>query len=144
MILRLLASILLVALVYRYQTRPKIRRNGHNLRYAECLSLVCAYIDAKYNNRAAPNTLPLLGNAIKFLQPRHVLFDWFVQCQRLHGRETLEISVPSLPPGVVINDPVNLDFVLKNETSITKGDFFKERSWDLFGKHHYSRNLSTC
>lgn len=41
--------------------------------------------------------------------------------------------MPTLPPGVVINDPKNLEFVLKNEASITKGEFFKRRSWDLFG-----------
>jgi hypothetical protein len=39
-----------------------------------------------------------------------------------------------LPPGVVINDPRNLEFVLKNEGIFSKGDFFKRRSWDLFGK----------
>ncbi|EXJ67418.1 uncharacterized protein A1O5_09431 [Cladophialophora psammophila CBS 110553] len=51
----------------------------------------------------------------------------------MFGRETFEISVPSLPPGVVINSPQVLDYVLKNEAAITKGDFFRERSWDLFG-----------
>jgi hypothetical protein len=77
-----------------------------------------------------------LGNAIKFLQPRHLLFDWFVQCQRIFGFETYAISIPSLPPGVVINDPENLEYVLKNESTITKGDFFRRRSWDLFGLCH--------
>ena len=33
----------------------------------------------------------------------------------------------------MISDPKNLEFVLKNE-SITKGDLFKTRSWDLFGR----------
>lgn len=33
----------------------------------------------------------------------------------------------------MINDPKTLEFVLKNEASITKGEFFKRRSWDLFG-----------
>lgn len=75
----------------------------------------------------------MLGNALQFLKPRHVLFDWFVKCQEQFGLETFEISVPTLPPGVVINSPVNLEFVLKNESVITKGDFFRERSWDLFG-----------
>jgi cytochrome P450 len=85
-----------------------------------------------YSRRPA-DTLPLFGNAIKFLAPRRVLFDWFVDCQRHFGLETFQIAVPTLPPGVVINDPKNLEFVLKNEASITKGDFFKRRSWDLFG-----------
>ena len=54
-------------------------------------------------------------------------------CQRHFGLETFQIAVPTLPPGVVINDPKNLEFVFKNEASITKGEFFKRRSWDLFG-----------
>ncbi|KIX02694.1 uncharacterized protein Z518_08636 [Rhinocladiella mackenziei CBS 650.93] len=83
--------------------------------------------------RRPPDTLPILGNAIHFLKPRHVLFDWFVKCQQKFGKETFEISVPTLPPGVVINSPENLEFVFKNEGSITKGEFFRQRSWDLFG-----------
>ncbi|KAK5274132.1 hypothetical protein LTR96_000732 [Exophiala xenobiotica] len=100
--------------LYNLARRPNIHRNGHKLRHP-------------------PDTLPLLGNAIQFLKPRHVLFDWFFKCQQLFGSETFEISVPTLPPGVVINSPENLEFVLKNESAITKGEFFKERSWDLFG-----------
>ena len=42
--------------------------------------------------------------------------------------------MPSLPPGVVINSTENLEYVLKNEAIITKGPFFKQRSWDLFGE----------
>ncbi|TGO33663.1 hypothetical protein BHYA_0233g00110 [Botrytis hyacinthi] len=92
----------------------EIRRNGKKL-------------------RRPPNTLPLVGNGILFLQARHKLFSWFVKCERKFGWETFEISVPSLPPGVVINDPKNLEHVLKNEGIFAKGDFFKSRSWDLFG-----------
>ncbi|OAL32245.1 hypothetical protein AYO22_00267 [Fonsecaea multimorphosa] len=33
----------------------------------------------------------------------------------------------------VINSPQVLEYVLKNEAAITKGEFFRERSWDLFG-----------
>jgi len=33
----------------------------------------------------------------------------------------------------VITDPANLEFVLKNEHLVSKGDFVKSRSWDLFG-----------
>lgn len=84
-------------------------------------------------SRRPPNTLPLLGNGILFLQARHKLFSWFVKCERQFGFETFQISVPSLPPGVVINDPKNLEYVLKNEGIFAKGDFFKRRSWDLFG-----------
>lgn len=47
--------------------------------------------------------------------------------------ETFAIAVPSLPPGVVINDPVNLEYVMKNEGVFSKGDFVKSRSWELFG-----------
>jgi hypothetical protein len=85
-------------------------------------------------SRRPPNTLPLAGNGILFLQARHKLFSWFVKCERQFGFETFQISVPTLPPGVVINDPKNLEFVLKNEGIFSKGDFFKRRSWDLFGK----------
>ncbi len=84
--------------------------------------------------RKPPNTLPLLGNAIIFLEARHKLFHWFAECQRQYGFQTLEISVPTLPSGVVISDPENLEFVLKHDEVFTKGDFFKSRSWDLFGK----------
>ncbi len=56
-----------------------------------------------------------------------------MKCERQFGFETFEISVPSLPPGVVINDPRNLEYVLKNEGIFAKGVFFKKRSWDLFG-----------
>lgn len=68
-----------------------------------------------------------------FLRPRHKLFTWFSQCERLHGLETLHISVPSLPPGVIITDPQNLEYVFKHDTIFEKGAFFKDRSWDLFG-----------
>src|SRR5947209_19923098 len=87
-----------------------------------------------FSLRRPPHTLPVLGNAIKFLQPRHVLFNWVGHCQKLFGLETYEIFVPTLPPGVVIQDPVNLEFVLKNEKHITKGEFFRRRTWDLFGR----------
>ncbi len=83
--------------------------------------------------RRPADSLPILGNAIRFLQPRHLLLDWFVQQQDQFGDETYEICVPSLPPGVVINSAENLEYVLKNESIITKGPFFKDRSWDLFG-----------
>ncbi|OTB00887.1 hypothetical protein M426DRAFT_323891 [Hypoxylon sp. CI-4A] len=83
--------------------------------------------------RKPPNTLPLAGNGILFLQPRQKLFSWFVKCEKLFGYETFQISVPTLPPGVVINDPKNLEYVFKNEGIFSKGDFFKRLSWDLFG-----------
>ncbi|KAJ9615806.1 hypothetical protein H2200_001883 [Cladophialophora chaetospira] len=54
-------------------------------------------------------------------------------CQQIFGERTFEISVPSLPPGVVVNSPDVLEYVLRNEASITKGEFFRARSWDLFG-----------
>ncbi|KAK6218140.1 hypothetical protein LQW54_002890 [Pestalotiopsis sp. IQ-011] len=80
-----------------------------------------------------PNTLPIAGNGIVFLQARQKLFDWFTKCERQFGYETFQISVPTLPPGVVINDPKNLEFVYKHEGTFTKGHFFKRLSWDLFG-----------
>lgn len=41
--------------------------------------------------------------------------------------------MPSLPPGIVINDPQNLDFVFKNDRLFTKGAFMTKPLWDLFG-----------
>lgn len=84
--------------------------------------------------RRPADTLLFVGNGLQFLKARHELFSWFVKCERQFGFEIFEISVPSLPPGVVINDPKNLEFVLKNEGIFRKGVFFKQRSWDLFGK----------
>ena len=49
------------------------------------------------------------------------------------GLETYEIAVPTLPPAVLINDPKNLEFVLKNHEVFVKGKFFHSNSWDLFG-----------
>ncbi|KAG6361478.1 hypothetical protein INS49_009705 [Diaporthe citri] len=83
--------------------------------------------------RKPPNTLPLVGNGILFLQARQKLFSWFVKCERIFGHETFELYVPSLPPGVVINDPANLDYVFRNEAIFSKGDFVKKPLWDLFG-----------
>ncbi|CZT45857.1 related to cytochrome P450 (CYP94A1) [Rhynchosporium secalis] len=61
------------------------------------------------------------------------MLSWFAKCEQQFGFETFQISVPTLPPGVVINDPKNLEYVFKHEGIFTKGDFFKRRSWDLFG-----------
>ncbi|KAK3292490.1 cytochrome P450 [Chaetomium fimeti] len=80
-----------------------------------------------------PDTLPLVGNGIKFLQSRWDLLSWFEQCQRQFGYETAALCVPTLPPGVLIHDPRNLEFVFKNEGLFTKGEFVKRRAWDLFG-----------
>ena len=80
-----------------------------------------------------PGTLPLAGNGIWFLQPRHELLEWFTRCERLVGFSTFEISVPSLPPGIVVNDPANVEHVLKNNEIFVKGEIFRMRSWDLFG-----------
>ncbi|PVH87676.1 cytochrome P450 [Cadophora sp. DSE1049] len=108
-----LFSVLFFAAYFLFRS-PTLRRNGIAL-------------------KRPPNTLPLVGNGILFLQARHKLFSWFVRCERRFGFETFQISVPSLPPGVVINDPKNLEYVFKNEGIFAKGDFFKRRSWDLFG-----------
>ncbi|TGJ81508.1 hypothetical protein E0Z10_g7259 [Xylaria hypoxylon] len=104
-----------VLVVYHFFLRaPSIRRNGIPL-------------------RKPPNTLPIAGNGLVFLQDRQKLFSWFVKCERHFGLETFQITVPTLHPGVVINDPNNLDCVFKNEGVFAKGDFVKQRSWDLFG-----------
>lgn len=74
-----------------------------------------------------------MGNGILFMQDRQKLFTWFTKCERVADYETLEISVPTLPPGIVVHDPRNLDFIFKNESLFSKGDFVKSRAWDLFG-----------
>ncbi|CAJ2505094.1 Uu.00g124880.m01.CDS01 [Anthostomella pinea] len=108
--------VLIAALVtYRFLLRtPSVKRNGLAL-------------------RQPPNTLPLVGNGILFLQARQKLFSWFVKCERQFGYETFQITVPTLHPGVVINDPKNLEYVFKHEGVFAKGDFFKRRAWDVFG-----------
>ncbi|KAI3320337.1 cytochrome P450 [Xylariaceae sp. AK1471] len=104
-----------ILVIYQFLLRStNIRRNGILL-------------------RKPPNTLPIAGNGLLFLQDRQKLFSWFVKCERQFGFETFQITVPTLHPGVVINDPNNLDYVLKNEGIFAKGDFVKQRSWDLFG-----------
>lgn len=111
-----LLGVIGVLLSYRFLfSNPALRRDGIPL-------------------RKPPNTLPLVGNGILFLQARQKLFSWFVKCERQFGHETFQISVPSLPPGVVINDPKNLEYVFKHEGIFGKGDFFKQRSWALFGR----------
>lgn len=67
------------------------------------------------------------------MQERQKLFTWFTKCERLADYETLEISVPTLPPGVIVHSPLNLDFIFKNESLFSKGNFVKSRAWDLFG-----------
>lgn len=91
--------------------------------------------------RRPPGTLPLFGNGIWFLQPRHRLLDWFSQCERKTGFATFEISVPTLPPAIVINDPRNVEHVLKNHELFVKGRFFRSRSWDLFGRLFWGKGV---
>ncbi|RGP77508.1 cytochrome p450 oxidoreductase [Fusarium longipes] len=111
----IIAVVAIIIILYIWEKRSaKITRNGESL-------------------RKPPNTLPLVGNGIIFLQPRQKLFSWFHRCERLYGYETLHITVPSLPPGVIVNDPQNVDFIFRNEGVFEKGEFFKQRSWDLFG-----------
>lgn len=99
-------------------------------------------LPSKQPFRNPPNTLPLVGNGLHFLKDRHKLLAWFVQCERLFGRETFKLYVPSLPPGIVINDPQNLDFVFKNERIFAKGDFMKKPLWDLFGQSSTASNTT--
>ncbi|KAF3922723.1 hypothetical protein ABW21_db0206383 [Orbilia brochopaga] len=105
-------------LIYRWS--HQIRRHGQRL-------------------RTPPDTLPLFGNGLKFLLlDRQSLFDWFGDIHNdVFGFETYEISVPTLPPGIVISDPEVLELVMKKEgkEGFGKGPFFEERSWHLFGRH---------
>ncbi|KAL2019395.1 hypothetical protein VTK56DRAFT_9686 [Thermocarpiscus australiensis] len=109
-------AVVIIALLIRAVSGPRkaIKRNGEPL-------------------RNPPDTLPLIGNGIKFLQSRWTLLDWFDRCQRQFGYETVALSVPTLPPGVLIHSPQNLEFIFKNEGLFTKGMFVKRRSWGLFG-----------
>ncbi|OIW24515.1 monooxygenase-like protein [Coniochaeta ligniaria NRRL 30616] len=108
-------ALVLVLLLRRCLTPGKqIRRHGKRL-------------------RKAPDTLPLVGNGILFMQERQKLFAWFTKCERLADYETLQVSVPTLPPGIVVHDPLNLDFIFRNESLFSKGSFVKSRAWDLFG-----------
>ncbi|KAK2049144.1 cytochrome P450 [Colletotrichum somersetense] len=109
-----LAAGVVSVLLYAIFGQPRLRRNGVPL-------------------QRPPGTLPLAGNGINFLRNRQKLLDWFTKCEQIYGYETLQISVPSLPPGVIISDPRNLDFVFKNEGIFAKGEFFQARSRDLFG-----------
>ncbi|KAK0709824.1 cytochrome P450 [Lasiosphaeria miniovina] len=112
--------------------------------YVVCAVVLALLVRTRWNTRTIvasngralrkpPDTLPLVGNGIKFLQSRWKLFGWFDKCQRQFGYETVALTVPTLPPGVLIHDPRNLEFVFKHEGVFTKGNFVKGRSWDLFG-----------
>ncbi|PNH36819.1 hypothetical protein VD0002_g6022 [Verticillium dahliae] len=109
-----LGAVVLSLLLWAVLGRVRLKRHGSAL-------------------RNAPNTWPVVGNGLIFIQARQKLFRYFVTCERLHGYETLQIAVPSLPPGVIISDPKNLEYVFKHEGIFAKGSFVKERSWDLFG-----------
>lgn len=74
-----------------------------------------------------------MGNGLIFLQQRRKILEWFAECISIHGLETLLVTVPSLPAGVIISDPDNLDFVFRHEHVFEKGRFFTTRLWDLFG-----------
>ncbi|RMJ08503.1 hypothetical protein CDV36_011879 [Fusarium kuroshium] len=75
---------------------------------------------------------PGIGNP--FVSPFLVdVSDNTTRCIRQYGHETLGIALPILPPGVIIADPVNLDFVFKHEELFQKGQFFRHRLQDLFG-----------
>ncbi|MCJ1392632.1 hypothetical protein MMC18_005502 [Xylographa bjoerkii] len=113
--LGVIASLLLaVALWFLQGQRSDIRRNGKRL-------------------PRPPGTLPLAGNGLWFLQPRHELLEWFAQIQPIVGFDTYEISIPSLPAAIIVNDPKNVEHVLKNNELFIKGEYFRSRSWDLFG-----------
>lgn len=134
--LLLLAPISLLVIYLFLLRTPKLYRNGVPLRYMllnHCKYTLYITLTNFKINRKPPNTLPLAGNGLLFLQDRQKLFSWFTKCERQFGHETFQIAVPTLHPGVVINDPENLEYVFKNEGMFLKGDFVKKRTWDLFG-----------
>lgn len=113
-LLVLLALLFPILLLLYSHFRAPIRRNGAAL-------------------PKTPNTLPLLGNALHFLRPRHELLSWFAAIERRSPHQTHQISVPTVGVGVIVSAPPNVDFVLRNEGIFTKGEFVKSRAWDLFG-----------
>lgn len=129
-----------VAFWFLQGQRSAIRQHGRRLP-CELYYALSILIHADACARRPPGTLPLAGNGLWFLQPRHKLLDWFVGANHQTGFSTFEISVPSLPPAIVISDPKNVEHVLKNEQLFIKGTFFRSRSWDLFGAFfdHHSR-----
>ncbi|KAJ3557505.1 hypothetical protein NPX13_g9912 [Xylaria arbuscula] len=128
-----LAFILILLIYYFLLRSPAIRRNGVPLRYVVTRQIDTSALSHVRTYRKPPDTLPIAGNGLVFIQDRQKLFKWFVKCERHFGLETFQITVPTLHPGVVINDPSNLDYVFKNEGIFSKGDFVKQRSWVLFG-----------
>lgn len=101
-----------------------------NSPYATSSPLTAAFA----TTRKPRDTLPLLGNGLRFLAPRQHLFDWFTAQQAVFGRTTYAISVPTLPAGVVVSDPAVVDHVFRHgETLFSKGDFARSRMADLFG-----------
>ncbi|KFA75692.1 hypothetical protein S40288_06163 [Stachybotrys chartarum IBT 40288] len=109
-----LGTLAVTIYIYSSFTSPRITRHGRPL-------------------KRPPNTLPLVGNGLYFLRARQTLLAWFVRCERQLGYETVHISVPTLPPGVILHDPRNVDFVFRNEGVFEKGDFVKRRTLALFG-----------
>ncbi|KAJ4245808.1 hypothetical protein NW762_013932 [Fusarium torreyae] len=75
----------------------------------------------------------VIGNGLAFLRPRQELFSWFARCNEQYGYETLAINIPTLPPGLIISNPANLEHIFRNEEIFQKGDFFRVRLHDLFG-----------
>ena len=63
-----------------------------------------------------------------------MMLDWFAQCERVMGIQTVELFIPTMPPTILITDPRNIEHVLKNNEVFIKGEFFRTRSWDLFGE----------
>lgn len=105
--------ILLLIILYTYAAPRTVTREGVSIRFA-------------------PDGIPIFGHGIQFLRQRHDLLDWFTKLQRKYGFETLQVSIPTLPAGVIISDPVNIEFVLKNEQLVGKGEFTRTRLDALF------------
>jgi hypothetical protein len=64
------------------------------------------------------------------------------------GSSMYEISIPSLPAAVVLSDPQSIEHVLKHNELFIKGNFFRSRSWDLFGRsflfHQVGPEIPEC
>lgn len=73
------------------------------------------------------------GMQLAYLSLSPLLLTSSPSCIQQYGHETLGISIPTLPPGVIISNPVNLEHLFQNEGLFQKGDFFRARLQDLFG-----------
>jgi len=139
----LVLCIIVLAALWFFQghigQRSGIRRKGERLPYGFWHAVEES---AKEASRPPPGTIALAGNGLWFLKPKRMMLEWFAQCERVMGVQTVELFIPTLPPTILITDPKNIEHVLRNNEIFIKGEFFRTRSWDLFGT--WGRPFALC